>query len=278
MDDLSPAARALIDEALPPAAAAHVRREVRPAVALSHAAAAPDRRSRLGGAPLLDRDEPWPDYLFKPLSFLALIDLAEFADASAGTGLPSTGLLNLFYEVDDQPWGFDPDDRGSWRVIPADPASAGPRAAPDGATTYPEIPLDGTRIPTIPDWAEDVLQAFEGEDMDTYLDLEERLGATYPPGPRHQLGGWPMLIQNPWQRECQLASNGLYVGTPEGYQDQRAAELERGVDDWIMLAQIDSDDDAGWMWGDVGVLYFAMRRQDLAAGEFDRSWLVLQCG
>ena len=45
-----------------------------------------------------------------------------------------------------------------------------------------------------------------------------------------------------------------------------------------MLAQIDSDDDAGWMWGDVGAVYFAMRRQDLAEREFDRAWLVLQCG
>jgi uncharacterized protein YwqG len=278
MDDLSPAARALIDQALPPAAAALVRREVRPAVALSHAPAAPDRRSRLGGGPSLDRSERWPDYLYKPLSFLALIDLAEFAPLSGGTGLPTSGLLNLFYEVDDQPWGFDPDDRGAWRVIPADPASASPRAAPDGATTYPEIPLVGTRIPTIPDWAEDVLQTFEGRDMDAYLDLHGRLDATNPPGPRHQLGGWPMLIQNPWQRECQMASNGIDVGGPEGYEDSRAAALEAGVDDWIMLAQIDSDDDAGWMWGDVGALYFAMRRQDLAEREFDRAWLVLQCG
>ena len=278
MDDLSLAASSLIEEALPPTAAALVRRQVRPAVALSHTAISPDRRSRLGGVPLLDRGERWPDYLFKPLSFLALIDLAEFADASAGTGLPTAGLLNLFYEVDDQPWGFDPDDRGAWRVIPADPAAAGPRAAPDGATTYPEIPLVGTRVATIPDWGEDVLEAVDGRDMDAYLDLEERLGATRPTGPRHQLGGWPMLIQNPWQRECQMASNGIDVGSPEGYENSRAAELEAGVDDWIMLAQIDSDDDAGWMWGDVGVLYFAMRRQDLAAGEFDRAWLVLQCG
>ncbi len=87
-----------------------------------------------------------------------------------------------------------------------------------------------------------------------------------------------MLIQNPWQRECQMASNGIDVGGPEGYEDSRAAALEAGVEDWIMLAQIDSDDDAGWMWGDVGVLYFAIRRQDLAALEFDRAWLVLQCG
>jgi uncharacterized protein YwqG len=278
MDDLSPTAGALIDEALPPARAALLRREIRPAVALSHAAIRPDRRSRLGGLPLLDRGERWPDYLYKPLSFLALIDLGEFATLSAGIGLPSAGLLNLFYEVDDQAWGFDPADRGAWRAIPADPASARSRAAPDEATTYPETLLVGTRIATIPDWGEEVLEDFDGSEMDAYLDLKERLDATIPKGPRHQLGGWPLLVQNPWQRECQMASNGIDVGRPQGYEDPRAGELEAGVEDWVLLAQIDTDDDVGWMWGDAGILYFALRRQDLAAGEFDRTWMVLQCG
>ncbi len=56
------------------------------------------------------------------------------------------------------------------------------------------------------------------------------------------------------------------------------AGLQAGAADWVMPAQVDSDDDVGSMWGDAGKLYFAIRRQDLAAGAFDRTWLVLQCG
>ena len=44
------------------------------------------------------------------------------------------------------------------------------------------------------------------------------------------------------------------------------------------LAQIDSDDDAGWMWGDAGTLYFGTRNADLANSDLDRAWMVLQCG
>ena len=32
------------------------------------------------------------------------------------------------------------------------------------------------------------------------------------------------------------------------------------------------------MWGDCGCIYFWLKKQDLAAGNFDRVWLILQCG
>lgn len=70
--------------------------------------------------------------------------------------------------------------------------------------------------------------------------------------------------------ECQLVSNGIYCGDPSGYQDPRRASLESGAADWQLLIQIDSDADRlGWMWGDMGRLYFWNRRQDLAAANFE---------
>jgi hypothetical protein len=47
-------------------------------------------------------------------------------------------------------------------------------------------------------------------------------------GPRHQLLGWPTLIQNPMELECQLASNGIYVGNSEGYRNARVEGLRAG--------------------------------------------------
>jgi uncharacterized protein YwqG len=281
MDDLPEAHRRTIESSLPPAAAARLLAEVRPAIALSHASPEGPVVGRLGGRPLLDPDDDWPDHLDRPLSLLAVLDLALVADLSAGTGLPRSGLLNLFYETEDQPWGFDPADRGAWRVLPADPATAQVRAEPPGTPAFAEVPLGGARIATFPGWEENVTDAIMGPGSpyvdDRYIALSERLEAAGPGGPRHRLGGWPDLVQAPWQLECQLASHGLYVGTPEGYADPRAAALKAGAADWVMLAQIDSDDDAGWMWGDVGKLYFAIRRQDLADAAFERVWMVLQC-
>jgi uncharacterized protein YwqG len=96
--------------------------------------------------------------------------------------------------------------------------------------------------------------------------------------PRHQVGGWPRLQQGSLWREFQFASNGVYVGDPSGYEGPRASELRPGVDEWRLLAQIDTDDDAGWMWGDGGTLYFGTRSADLASSDLDRAWMVLQCG
>jgi len=52
--------------------------------------------------------------------------------------------------------------------------------------------------------------------------------------------------------ECQLVTNGLYLGDLSGYKDPRRKELEPGADDWTLLIQIDSDDKAKMMWGDGG--------------------------
>jgi hypothetical protein len=54
-------------------------------------------------------------------------------------------------------------------------------------------------------------------------------------------------------------------------------ELESGRYDWILLLQLDSDDDAGMMWGDVGMLYFWIKREDLKKENFDNVWMILQC-
>ena len=45
---------------------------------------------------------------------------------------------------------------------------------------------------------------------------------------------------------------------------------------WQLLLQVSSDDNAGMMWGDGGMVYFCIRRQDLVTGEFDGCWAVVQ--
>ncbi|MCR8632194.1 YwqG family protein [Paenibacillus radicis (ex Xue et al. 2023)] len=36
-------------------------------------------------------------------------------------------------------------------------------------------------------------------------------------------------------------------------------ELEKGVSDWKLLLQIDSEEEIGMMWGDAGRIYFWIR-------------------
>lgn len=85
-------------------------------------------------------------------------------------------------------------------------------------------------------------------------------------------------LQGEMDRECQLVTHGIYCGSPEGYQSAEAERLKAGVRDWMMLLQLDSDDDGpGWMWGDAGCLYYWIRKQDLAERRFDKIWTILQC-
>ena len=94
----------------------------------------------------------------------------------------------------------------------------------------------------------------------------------------HRLLGHPQLIQNPMELECQLASNGIYCGGASRFQEAEAKALEPGAVDWRLLLQIDTDEDGPeWMWGDVGRIYFWIKRQDLASLRFTDAWLIFQC-
>ena len=96
-------------------------------------------------------------------------------------------------------------------------------------------------------------------------------------GPRHQLGGLPVLVQaTSMELQCQLVTHGLYCGDATGYEDPRAKELAPGATDWLLLFQVDSDENPDMMWVDGGLIYFWIRRQDLVGGRFDQSWLILE--
>ena len=71
--------------------------------------------------------------------------------------------------------------------------------------------------------------------------------------------------------ECQLASHGV-----TDINDPRAAKLSKGIKEWQLLLQIDTDERIGMRWGDAGMLYFWITESDLKAHSFDHTWLVLQ--
>lgn len=249
-----------------------------PAIALS--AAAGTTRSRIGGLPALPEEMPWPTWKDQPLAFLCQIDLGEIPASCDRQGLPDTGMLYFFYNQGQETWGFDPKDAGSWRVLYAPVPSHPHRAAPDGLdpdAVYPEKPVAFRPVQTYPDWQDDRVDQLDLNDAqsDAYIDLCLEVSGNQP---AHHLFGHPAPVQgNDMDLECQLVSHGLYCGDSSGYQDPRAKELEAGQQDWVLLLQLDSDDEAGMMWGDCGMLYFWIRKDDLAQGRFEQCWMILQC-
>jgi len=243
----------------------------------------PAGSSKLGGCPDLPEGFDWPVSRGRKLDFLLQVRLRDL-NSLPGTGaLPRDGVLSFFYDLDKQPWGFDPAQLSGFRVVyfrESTPLRKHP--IPNA-----EFGLDECRIEfrpgcTLPNHG---CRAYErlnlsDEMADVYSDYIKALanhGRSGSP-PQHRLLGHAENIQGDMQLEAQLVTNGLYCGNPSGYNDPRRKLLEKGADDWMLLLQLDSDEDAGnFMWGDCGMLYYWIRAQDLMECRFDRVWMTLQC-
>lgn len=221
--------------------------------------------SKLGGAPDVGPGFEWPRREDRPLQFLAQVDLADVARFPFASVLPSGGLLSFFYDVEEMPWGFDPKDKGGWHVhFEADPTVL---ARPDPPGDLPEegrfneVALDAIEVETAPPDQADDQDEDEGEDET----------------PRHQLLGHPAVIQGEMRLECEMVARGLSTGDGTAYKDPRVPEMEAAARRWRLLLQLDTDDDAAMMWGDMGRLYFWITEDALRRRAFDEVWMVLQC-
>lgn len=246
--------------------------------------------SKLGGMPDLPQGTSWPRRDGRPLAFLGQFALADVPRLEGqAEELPTGGLLSVFYDAVEQPWGFDPKDKGGAVMLywesPRDLARTSPPEGAYGEDEEYDSPFTACRVQyeVITTYPEIGLGAIRSDDGEAILGLYSEVvhaGQGDEDSPRHQFLGLPLAIQSAEMgEECQMASNGIYLGDGDiAKKDRaRAKELKAGAKDWMLLLQIDSDDAAGWMWGDVGIIYFWIRRQDLASRDFSKAWCVLQC-
>ena len=232
-------------------------------------------KSYLGGDPYLPAGVSWPSKDGNDLTFLASLDLEEIAGTNVISWLPDRGKLLFFYDEENQPWGFEPEDRGGWSVIYVDQLGTEESAKEE---TLPQYFVELTTINSLPDMErfDDVGIVLNDAEQDRWFDGSEE--ESYEGHVYHQVGGYPRPVQgDQMELEAQLASNGNYLGDGTGYQSEEGQRLAPGKKDWRLLLQFDSDDDLEVMWGDSGSLYFWVREQDAIQGDFSGVWLVLQC-
>ena len=233
-------------------------------------------RSKFGGRPDLENGVVWPKTnLNKSLSFIAQLNCGEISLFDNESLLPGEGLISFFYCADQEAWGFDPKDKDRFKILYTKNISGLKRVDfpkdLEEHSIFPPNELEFDNSLSLPGWEHDSIDDILSDDeTDNYIKISS--------GCENQILGYADCVQGPMELECQLVTNGLYCGDPSGHNDPRRQALENGKEDWVLLLQIDSDDDNdGMMWGDMGKLYYWIRKQDLREQDFDSGWFILQC-
>jgi uncharacterized protein YwqG len=237
--------------------------------------------SHFDGLPNLPPEFHWPEHKGRKLGFVARLSLSEIQRANRIEWLPSRGALLFFYDMEEQPWGYDPKDRGSSVVLlaPDLPAPISQQGVqPDGrASPLSQRNIAFRRIDVLPSLERNSVRDLELSERESDL-FSELTDVAFSGEPKHQIAGFPAPIQgDDMELECQLVTNGVYCGDSKGHNDERAELLKPGAMNWRLLLQVDSDDALDVMWGDAGVIYYWVEEHAAREGRFENTWLILQC-
>lgn len=256
--------------------------------------------SKIGGKPAVPSDFEWPTYTgviygietekkTRPLSFLAQINLKEISELDDKNLLPKEGILSFFYDLETMTWGFDPEDKGSAMIFyfPEDTVLQA-KDIPEEIeerNVIPELSVQfepHISLPGYGDKDEELgLSRDEDLDWDDFMECRENAGGD-DNDEVTKLFGYPNVIQNPMEEECEACSSGFRQGNHEDYAaitDEQKKEIAEKAKDWMLLFQMSTIETDGYelMFGDCGSIYFWIRKQDLEERRFDKAWLVLQC-
>ncbi|WP_309087383.1 YwqG family protein [Phenylobacterium sp.] len=219
--------------------------------------------SKIGGAPDMPTDWPWPEGPEGALRFFCQLDLQAVRDAGGPEWLPPTGRLYVFH--DDRFGAAD-----QVRMMAGPEAAVAVREPPStSAWPYRERRIAFLGRPSLPSlhWLDLSGLDLRDEELDVLSDLAD-LGSD---GPEHRLGGYPSEIQS---GQMQVACERIARGLPEsGAADEAARRAARR---WRLLLQIDTDPELGVEFGDGGRLYVFVAEQDARVGDFSRTVTLYQ--
>lgn len=275
----------LIKEKGPPRLIDHLEHSIKESFVLRTSPSSEEKistgSSKIGGTPDLPKDFDWPSWNSKPLGFIAQTNLRELTSDK----LPNQGLLSFFYSAEQETWGFDPNDQGSWKILHFEDDVLSRRSFPTDLSNdgkYNNCSVEFIKSFNLPAFESPYFDidydSNNRKELDQIFDLLDSLDDLLNLGSCiHRLLGHPDQIQGDMMLEAQLASNGIYCGDLSSLNNPRRKELEPGAIDWELILQIDSDDNAGMMWGDVGRIYFLMTDEDIRNKDFDKAWMIFQC-
>jgi len=216
--------------------------------------------SKFGGLPDLPDEMEFPQYEKGSLWFIGQFNLEEIKTFDKDDLLPERGILYLFYDAYEQPWGFK-EDEGCFKVLyfDGDLNELDRREYPTGDEGY--LPLDTYQMifKNIYTISESPLE-FDNEDEE------------------ENFGDFRQELIQPEDEEGNIVPAHYLLGEPFNVQNDVFEELNINEKEAVLLFQIDSDEeDLGVMWGDCGLLYFCIKKEELKRKQFDKVKFTLQC-
>lgn len=230
----------------------------------------------------------------RPLAFLLQVNCDEVSALWPGCPLPKHGLLSFFYEMDSMLWGPERLDKiGYVRVHYFENTEGFVR------TPFPHDLHEGYRIiqhpimlhrqANLPPLGE--FERYTGmtftrchANRKQYDEYRTKMGVGHSHNGEIAMGsrlfGWPESIQN------DVFDEFLNEYWKDGPLDPHPVNTPAGTfaaeDEWELLLQLSSStyDEmkaVPIMFGDYSNLYFSIRKDDLAKGDFGKVWFTLQC-
>ena len=249
--------------------------------------------SKIGGKPFLPKNFAWPYFEGesyedgwgnRPLSFICQINIKDVKRHDKEKLLPAKGMLYFFYESASQPWGYDPKDAGCAKVFYyADTEGFEEIAFPDDLNEEFRLKEAGLKFSakeSYPSYEEFEIYSDLDCDWGEYDEVLEGLGVDTDETEKSKLLGYANLVQSEMLTECESVSRGIYCGAPEPRTPEEEASIKEHAKDWVLLCQIESFEYNGaeLMFGDCGLIYFYIKKDDLKKKKFENTWLILQCG
>lgn len=243
--------------------------------------------SRIGGDPDLPPEIEWPlTEDGTPMTFLLQLHLQEVVKYDESTLLPADGMLYFFVGIDEP--AKDIEHRVLY--VPKDQlASAQRRLSPEETALEEQFcgyQLEARASLEPPNYAYVDYDQIETDSysFEEYEDFRFLLTGMSDHDDVATLFGYPTGQHDDSEYAAALM---LLTGKSYDYKMEKALQqitehfagdenkAKQEIQDTLMLLEIESDDEVGFCWWDAGVLQFFIRKEDLLAGRFDRTYCSL---
>jgi len=189
--------------------------------------------------------------------------------------IPNQGILYFFYSEDQEFWGYPKENSDCFRTIfVSKPLNLKRRDTPNTLEKltdeyFKSCKLEFSNSYSLPNREHDFVGNMLNNKEDyAYSDISSSGGYLT------KLFGHSTNVQGTMEFECEMLDRGYNWDTIPANEKQ---DIEDKQYQWKLLFQLDSEEQAQMMWGDIGLLYFWIKEEHLKSHQYEKTWMILQC-